>query len=148
MFKCAIYLLQKVDKNFCEDPSTLTWILFICNKSQRLLRAQNNCLQVAVYCMQAMQAAQQHSSNAAKAKWCSQLWNFFEDISAPRTPINLSFAALEPCCQSASFAYNKPQLKDNKCLALRDRQHFLHIKRIQVRVLGSSHFFSLQLLYI
>ena len=30
-----------------------------------------------------------------------------ENISAPRTRINLPIAALKPCCQAGSFEYNK-----------------------------------------
>ena len=32
--------------------------------------------------------------------------HIFEDISAPRTQINLSFALLKPCFQAGSFEYN------------------------------------------
>ena len=48
----------------------------------------------------------------------------FEDILAPRTRINLLFAALEPCCLAGSFAYNKPKFKDKKMLP-----SFLHGNR-------------------
>ena len=50
--------------------------------------------------------------------------HFLEDISAPRTRINLSFAALEPWYKSNYLEYHKPQLKDKKKLALRGRQDF------------------------
>ena len=33
-----------------------------------------------------------------------------EDITAPQTRIDLSFAALAPCCQASSFAEHKPRI--------------------------------------
>ena len=58
--------------------------------------------------------------------WCSYFRNFKKNISTPKTRINSLFAELEPCCQASSFAYNKPQFEDNKCLALRGRQDLLY----------------------
>ena len=37
----------------------------------------------------------------------SDLCTSLEDISAPLTRINLSFAALQPCCQAGRFAFIK-----------------------------------------
>jgi hypothetical protein len=37
----------------------------------------------------------------------------FQDISAPRTRINLSFALLKPCFQAHSFEYKYVEFKDN-----------------------------------
>ena len=50
---------------------------------------------------------------------------FFEDMSAQQTLINLSFAALEPGYQAASFANDKPQFENQIMLEISGLQVFL-----------------------
>ena len=54
----------------------------------------------------AKESAWQHGSSAVNPSTTLRVWFgvstfgcFFENISAPKTRINLSFAVLEPCCQ-------------------------------------------------
>ena len=51
--------------------------------------------------------------------WLSYFVHVLLYISNPLTWINLSFAALKPCCKADRFEYNKPEFEFNLFLALR-----------------------------
>ena len=61
----------------------------------------------------------------AKPNQTINIWHFSEDVSAPRTRINLPIALLEPCCQAGHFEYNKAYIWEYSFFGLKGAGRFL-----------------------
>jgi hypothetical protein len=109
MFKCEIYMFRNWGEKLCEkihngSLGQIFWRNGFNTASDKLIRV----------CGTEISSKEVHKSDGLV--WCSHFWNFFEDILAPLSRINLSFAVLDLCYQTGSFAYKKTNnLKTTKC---------------------------------
>ena len=132
-----------LSSSFLSIPSSFTWSdVFSCSPHLILIPSYPSSLFLLTFPM--VLTLMMISSPSSSEECCSPLISsvractnlvqliveLFEDILAPRTRINLSFAALKPCCQAAYFAKTK------------------NVKRIKFRVLGSSWSFVLASIHI